>query len=67
MSKRSKRKWEPICSWCREDMPEDDGWRTPMFSSEGDYAQGFLAGIVVCDPDCPKRPDDAKVYQKGDL
>lgn len=62
--RRSKRKWEPICHWCKDDMPSDEGWRTPLWGEKGSDAEGLLAGIVVCGPDCRDRPPDAPVYLK---
>ncbi len=64
---RKKRKWKPICSWCRMDLEgpaEDWPWRTPMYGAKDAYAEGLLAGVVVCSPDCPERPDGVEVYKK---
>lgn len=66
MRRRQRTKWEPVCSWCHRDLIgefQDTPWRTPMYGGEGMYAQGLMARVVVCDPDCPERPPGAEVFR----
>lgn len=54
--KRSTRKSEPICTWCKQTLPPQQNRdpNRPVTLKDGTPWR-------VCGPDCPDRPDGAPI------
>lgn len=60
--KRSRVPAEPICHWCKQDLPGRvlSRWLTsPAFTDWPGLPSG--TGVPVCGPNCPQRPGSAPV------
>jgi hypothetical protein len=48
------------CTWCRDEIPHNTEWRSPLPVSEG-WPTG--TGQIVCGPSCRHKPVGVSVYR----